>query len=145
MSATPEKVRQVIEDYVRAWKTGDKPLLLSLFGSDCEWSDPVGTPPFKGLEGISRFWDFAHQDKSRELTPRVERIIACANEGILHFVMQVRVPSLKQGLDLTVIDRFLLNDEGKIRTLQAYWDAGCVAAPPGLQLFAPNIEEAYQK
>jgi steroid Delta-isomerase len=145
MAVTPEKVRSVLEAYVRAWKDGDKNLVMSLFAPDCEWNDPVGTPPFRGLDGVSRFWDFAHQDASRELTPRIERIITCANEGILHFVMQVRVPTLKQGLDLTVIERFVLNEAGKIATAQAYWDAGCVAAPPGMQLFAPNIDEAYQE
>lgn len=145
MSVTPEVVRQVLENYLRAWRTGDKSLVLSLFAEDCLWNDPVGTPPFQGLEGVGRFWDFAHQDASRQLEPRLERIIACANEGILHFVMQVRAPQLNQGLDLTVIERFVLNDAGKIRTAQAYWDTGCVATPPGMQLFAPNIDEAYER
>jgi steroid Delta-isomerase len=143
MSVTPEVVRQVLENYVRAWRTGDKPLVLSLFAPDCVWNDPVGTPPFKGLDGVARFWDFAHQDATRQMEPKVERIIACANEGILHFVMQVRAAD-NQGLDLTVIERFVLNDAGKIQTAQAYWDGGCVATPKGMRLFAPNIDEAYQ-
>ena len=54
----PELVRNVLESYLRAWATGDRALLLSLFAPDCEWSDPVGTPPFKGHEGVGRFWDF---------------------------------------------------------------------------------------
>jgi steroid Delta-isomerase len=145
MSVTPEKVRQVLESYVRAWKTHDKPLLLSLFAEDCEWNDPVGTPPFKGHAGVSHFWDFAHQDATRELEPKLQQIIACANEGILHFVMQVRVPARKQGLDLRVIERFVLNDQGRIKSAQAYWDAGCVSVPAGLELFVPDIAEAYQR
>jgi steroid Delta-isomerase len=145
MAVTPATVRQTLENYVRAWRTGDKALVLSLFAADCVWNDPVGTPPFQGLDGVSRFWDFAHQDAGRQLHPRLERIIACANEGILHFVMEVRAPQLNQGLDLTVIERFVLDDAGKIRSAQAYWDEQCVAVPPGMQLFAPNIDEAYDK
>ena len=69
----------------------------------------------------------------------------CANEGILNFTMQVRVPAHNQGLDLNIIDRFVLDDAGQIRTAQAYWDAGSLAVPEGLQGFAPNIDEAYDK
>ena len=145
MPVTPQVVRQVIETYVRAWASGDRDLVLSVFAADCLWNDPVGTPPFKGHAGVGHFWDFAHQDGTRRLTPRVQRVIACANEGILHFVMEVRVPHLNQGLDLTVIERFVLNEQGKIQLAQAYWDEGCAAVPQGMQLFAPDISEAYQK
>ena len=76
--------------------------------------------------------------------PKVHKIIACANEGILHFTMQVRIPASNQGLDLYVIDRFVLNDAGKIQSAQAYWDETCASVPPGLDMFAPNIDEAYE-
>lgn len=141
----PEVVRNVLESYARAWASGDKALVLSLFAEDCEWSDPVGTPPFKGHAGVARFWDFAHQDPTRLMTPQVHRLVVCANEGILNFTMQVRVPHLNQGLDLNITDRFVLNEAGKIALAQAYWDATCVSVPEGMQLFAPNIEDAYQK
>jgi steroid delta-isomerase len=141
----PEVVRSVLESYIRAWATGDKALILSLFAEDCEWSDPVGTPPFKGREGVARFWDFAHQDATRQMTPKLHRIVVCANEGILNFTMQVRVPKLNQGLDLNIIDRFVLNEAGQIRTAQAYWDTGSLSVPEGMAGFAPNIDEAYDK
>ena len=140
-----EKVRSVIEAYARAWQSGDKNLLLSLFAKDCAWHDPVGTLAFKGHAGVARFWDFAHQDPTRRMTPRIHRIIACANEGVLQFTMEVRLPHLNQGLDLEFIDRFVLDEAGKIRLAQAYWDQTCVSAPEGMELFAPNIDEAYQQ
>ncbi|MDR3415893.1 MAG: SgcJ/EcaC family oxidoreductase [Nevskia sp.] len=145
MPATPAQVRAVIEQYVRAWATGDKPLLLSLFAEDAVWTDPVGTPPFQGHAGIGAFWDFAHQDSARQLMPRVNRVVACGNEGILDFTMEVRLPSANQGLDLRVVDRFVLDEQGRIRTAQAYWDEGSASAPPGMEFFVPNIDEAYQK
>jgi steroid Delta-isomerase len=141
----PEVVRSVLESYIRAWASGDKARILSLFAEDCEWSDPVGTPPFKGREGVARFWDFAHQDATRQMTPKIHRIVVCANEGILNFTMQVRVPKLNQGLDLNIIDRFVLNEAGQIRTAQAYWDTGSLSVPEGMAGFAPNIDEAYDK
>ncbi len=144
MSVTPQTVREVIESYVRAWTTGDKELLLSIFAEDAVWADPYGTPEFKGHEGVAKFWDFSHQDAGRILTPKVEEIRACGNEGILRFTMQVRVPALNQGLDLTIIDVFALDDSGKIKSAKAFWDETSVSAPPGMDLFIPNIDQAYE-
>jgi steroid delta-isomerase len=141
----PEVVRTLLETYVRAWTQHDKALLISLFASDCEWNDPVGTPPFRGHEGVGRFWDFAHRDSTVQMTPKLDRIVACANEGILAFTMQVRIPAKNQGLDLYVIERFVLNEQGKIRSAQAYWDLGSASVPAGMVGYAPNIDEAYQQ
>lgn len=145
MPASPVHVKQVIERYVEAWARGDKQLLLSIFAEDAVWCDPVGTPAFVGHAGIGAFWDFAHADATRQLTAQVHRIVACANEGILDFTMQVRLPQLNQGLDLHVVDRFVLNEQGKVQSAQAYWDESCASAPPGMAFFAPNIEEAYRR
>jgi steroid delta-isomerase len=144
MSITPNEVREVIHKYVEAWTKGDKQLLLSIFAENAVWCDPVGTPAFVGHQGIAAFWDFAHQDPARELRPEVNRIVVCANEGILDFTMKVRIPHLNQGLDLRVVDRFVLNDGGKIQNANAYWDESSASAPDGMDFFVPNIDEAYQ-
>ncbi len=144
MPATPEQVRAVIDQYVEAWKTGNKALLLSIFAEDCSWEDPVGSPAFVGHEGIAQFWAFAYpQDSSRTLTPVPEQVIACGNEGILRFVMQVRVPAENKGLNLLVTDHFVLNDEGKIKTARAFWDEACVSCPEGMAMFVPDMSAAY--
>jgi steroid delta-isomerase len=145
MSATPEQVIDAMKKYVQAWGTNDKKLFLTLFAEDARWSDPVGTPEFKGLAGVEKFWDFAHQGTDRQLSPKVEEMRACANEGILRFVMQVRIPSKNQGLDLSIVDYFVLDDAGKIQSARAFWDGSHASVPAGMQMFAPNVEEAYDK
>ena len=143
MSVTPDQVRDVVVKYVEAWTKGDRQLLLSIFAEDAIWCDPVGTPAFVGHKGVAAFWDFAHQDSTREMVPEVNRIVVCANEAILDFTMKVRVPRLNQGLDLRVVDRFVVNDQGQIQTANAYWDQSCASAPDGMDFFVPNIDEAY--
>src|SRR5271157_1724192 len=113
MAATPAQVREALEKYVQAWKDNDKSLLLSIFAEDGVFCDPVGSPEFRGREAIGRFWDFAHQGAARQLTPRLDEIRACANEGILRFTMQVRLPDKNQGLDLSIIEYAVLDDQGK--------------------------------
>ena len=143
MPITPDDVRTTVQKYIEAWTSGDKQLLLSIFAEDAVWCDPVGTPAFVGHQGIAAFWDFAHQDSARELTPEVNRIVVCANEAILDFTMKVRIRHLNQGLDLRVVDRFVLNDQGKIQSASAYWDESSASAPAGMDFFVPNIDEAY--
>jgi steroid Delta-isomerase len=146
MTTSAAQVREVIGKYMQAWSTGDKALLLSIFAEDATWEDPVGTPAFVGHAGIAGFWDFAHQGagQGRTIMPRIDQIIACGNEGILRFTMQVRLPAENQGLDLAVVDHFLLNDAGLIQRARAFWDESCVSVPPGMALFAPNIDQAHK-
>jgi steroid delta-isomerase len=144
MTATPDDVRKVLQNYITAWKTNDKALLLSIVSDDVVFCDPVGTPEFVGLEGISRFWDFAHTGADRTLNPVLEEIRACANEGVLRFTMQVRIPSANEGLNLSIIEYVLINDEGKIKSLRAFWDETSVSKPDGMDLFVPNVTEAYE-
>ena len=144
MSVTQDQVRDVVLKYIEAWKTGDRELLLSIFAEDAVWCDPVGTPPFVGHKGVAAFWDFAHQDSRREMTPEVNRIVVCANEALLDFTMKVRVQHLNQGLDLRVVDRFVVNDQGRIQSANAYWDQSSASAPEGMDFFVPNIDEAYE-
>jgi steroid delta-isomerase len=144
MPATPEQVRHVLKQYLTAWATNDRALFLSLFAEDARWSDPVGTPEFKGHAGIGKFWDFAHQDPERTLSPRLEEIRACANEGILRFTMQVRIASRNEGLDLSVIDYVMLNQAGKIQSARAFWDETSASTPPGMKPYAPDVTAAYE-
>jgi steroid delta-isomerase len=145
MRATPDQVRKVMQQYVQAWATGDKQLFLSLFAPDARWADPVGSPEFVGLAAIGGFWDFARKDSGRQLTPKVEEMRACANEGVLRFTMQVRIPARNEGLDLSIIDHFILNDAGQIQVARAFWDETTVSIPAGMKPFAPDVAEAHAK
>ena len=58
-----------VEKYFEAWKTNDKKLLLSVFSDEAIWEDPIGSPPYIGLEEIASFWDQAHSDPDGTLNP----------------------------------------------------------------------------
>jgi steroid delta-isomerase len=144
MSATPDDTRKALNNYIKAWATNDKALLMSILSDDAVFCDPVGTPEFIGHEGIGRFWDFSHMGEGRTLTPVLQEIRACGSEGILRFVMQVRIPSANQGLDLSIVEYVQIDDAGKIKSLRAFWDETSVAKPDGMDLFNPNVSEAYE-
>lgn len=145
MSATPDDTRKALNNYIKAWATNDKALLMSILSADAVFCDPVGTPEFIGHEGIGKFWDFSHMGEGRTLIPVLEEIRACGNEGILRFTMQVRIPSANQGLNLSIIEYVVIDDDGKIKSLRAFWDETSVAKPDGMDLFNPNVSEFYEK
>jgi steroid Delta-isomerase len=145
MSATPDDTRKALNNYIKAWATNDKALLMSILSADAVFCDPVGTPEFIGHEGIGKFWDFSHMGEGRTLTPVLEEIRACGSEGILRFTMQVRIPSANQGLNLSIIEYVQIDDDGKIKSLRAFWDETSVAKPEGMDLFNPNVSEFYEK
>ncbi|MBM4212747.1 MAG: 3-ketosteroid 5-isomerase [Gammaproteobacteria bacterium] len=144
MPLSTQQMKQAMQDYIRAWATNDRQLLLSLFAPDASWEDPVGTPEFFGHEGIGKFWDFAHQEPSLTLTPRIEEIRAGGNEGILRFTMQVRIPERNEGLDLSIIDRMVFDELGRIKVAKAFWDETTVSVPHGWKPYAPDISNAYE-
>jgi hypothetical protein len=81
MSATPDDTRKALNNYIKAWATNDKALLMSILSDDAVFCDPVGTPEFVGHEGIGRFWDFSHMGEGRTLTPVLQEIRACVLSG----------------------------------------------------------------
>ena len=119
-----EKTGKAIEQYIRAWAESDRDAFLQVFADDAIWIDPVGTPPYEGLEAIAGFWDRAH-DGEQTLRPDVERIVVCGNEGVLLFRMNVRNPD-GSGMTLSVCDQMIVNDRGQIVSAKAYWDSSCV-------------------
>ena len=59
------------------------------------------------------FWDFGHSD-GKEIKPiNVETVLVLV-EGILKAVMQVRNINDNTGMDIAIVDHFVVNDEGKI-------------------------------
>jgi steroid delta-isomerase len=144
MSATPDDTRKALNNYIKAWATNDKALLMSILSADAVFCDPVGSPEFVGHEGIGKFWDFSHMGEGRTLTPVLQEIRACGSEGILRFIMQVRIPSANQGLDLSIVEYVQIDDAGKIKSLRAFWDETSVAKPDGMDLFNPNVSEIYE-
>jgi steroid delta-isomerase len=121
----PDDVRRVVDAYVDAYRRNDKQACVDLFAADAVWHDPVGEPPHVGHEGIRAFWDQARVlAESIELIPR--DVIACANQAAMVFEIYVTLaapegsPATKMIMD--AVEVFVLDDEGKIADLRAYWD-----------------------
>jgi len=87
------------------------------------WHDPVGQPPHVGHEGIAAFWDQAHaMADSIELVPN--DVIVCANQAAMVFEIHVTMggPDAASTMVMDAVETFVIDDEGRIIDLRAYWD-----------------------
>jgi len=119
-----ERVRAVVDAYVESYRRNDKDACLELFATDAQWHDPVGEPPHLGHAGVSAFWDQTRTlADSIVLVPR--DTIVCANQAAMVFEIHVTIGAEDGTTSTMVIDAvdvFVLNGDGLIVELRAYWD-----------------------
>lgn len=118
-----QKVRSTIEAYVEGWRTQNRELWSSLFAESATLVDPVGTKAHEGKDACVAFFDSVRK-MPFTFTPNVHRIAVCGDRALLLFRMEAVGPD-GNGYYVEVADIFTLNDEGKILSLEAYWDKGC--------------------
>ncbi len=118
-----QKVRGVIEAYVEGWRTKDRALWSSLFAEDARLVDPVGTPAHEGKAACVAFFDGV-QKMPFSFAPSVHRIAVCGDRALLLFRMEATGAD-GNGYFVEAADIFMLNAEGLITSLEAYWDKGC--------------------
>ena len=135
-----DKVYNAVKKYTEAYKNDDKELFLSIWDKDAIFEDPVGSEPCKGIDAISAFWDFAHPE-GQSINPKDIKITVCANEAILQATMKVRNSSNNTGMDIQIVDHFVVNKEGKILSGRAFWDESTMTIPDDLESFDININD----
>ena len=135
-----EKVQSALDNYVLAYKNNDKELFRSLWDDKAIFEDPVGAEPCNGIEAICSFWDFGHSD-GMEIKPTNVETVICSNEGILKAVMQVRNIKDNSGMDIAIVDHFIVNVEGKIESGRAFWDESSISQPIDVSSIDINIDD----
>ena len=135
-----EKVQAAIDNYVLAYTNNDKELFLSLWSSEAIFEDPVGAEPCAGIDAISAFWDFGHVEGMSILPADVQTVV-CGNEGILKAVMMVRNTSDNSGMDISIVDHFIINSDGKIDSGRAFWDENSISQPDDVNSIDIDIND----
>ena len=135
-----DKVQAALNNYVLAYSDNNKDLFLSLWAPEAIFEDPVGSEPCKGIDAISAFWDFGHAE-GMNITPANVDTVICGNEGILKAVMQVRNTADNTGIDISIVDHFVIDNDGKIIQGRAFWDDGSMSQPDNIDSFEVNIDD----
>ena len=135
-----EKVQAALDNYVLAYTNNDKELFTSLWAPDAIFEDPVGAEPCVGIEAICAFWDFGHVEGMTILPADVQTVV-CGSEGILKAVMQVRNTSDNSGMNISIVDHFLVNEQGEITSGRAFWDENSITQPDNINSIEINVDD----
>jgi steroid delta-isomerase len=116
VAASPEKIREVIEQYVARVATGTTDQVLELYAEGATVEDPVGTEVrttrealrdfYAGLEGL--------EQAGEVLSVRIA-------DGEAAFLFELRTRAGEQTYTLAPIDVMTFDDDGRITSMRAYW------------------------
>lgn len=119
-----EQVKQAIAGYFAGIRENDKESWLDHFATDGVSHDPVGAPPQEGYAGLSKFFD--GMGKMFASVSLVEdQIFINGNEAAVSWDGEI-VGKNGRTVNFNGINTFVVNDEGKISLLKAYWSPGAM-------------------
>ncbi len=101
---------------------------MALWAPDGVLEDPVGTPEHQGIDAIAAFWDSA-----RELADRIvlkpQRVHIAGDQAAMVFEINAHVGG--GGMLIEAVDIMHFDDEGRLRSVRAYWDMAEAQPLPG--------------
>ncbi|WP_192558032.1 steroid Delta-isomerase [Pseudomonas allokribbensis] len=114
-----QQIQTTMARYVELVDAGDIDGILALYGEDATVEDPVGQPPIQGLADIERFYrqGLGASKVSATLTGPVRATL----NGCGAMPFRVDMQWAGQPCSLHVIDVMEFDDDGKIRSMKAYW------------------------
>lgn len=118
MSASPEQIRATADTYVAGLKTGDLEMIMGLYAEDATVEDPVGGGTVhEGKEAVRAFYETV---TALEVEAEVLEARVCGDDLLFNFEITTHFgPDSKATIN--VWDLMSHNDEGKVRSMRAYW------------------------
>lgn len=113
------QMAQIPKRYVEIVSSHDIEAMCSLFAADAIQEDPVGHDPHIGIEAIR---DFFMVGFSADIKAELIGAPRCAGNSVA-FPLAVTFAAGDSRLKLEAIDVFDFNEEGKIKSMKAYWGA----------------------
>lgn len=104
---------QAVHNYIEAVSTDNLDMIRAIYADNATVEDPVGSPPHEGIDAICAFYKRIHgMGVKLELAGSVR----CAgNAAAFPFTAQMGPNKLE------IIDVFEFDDQGKVRSMRAYW------------------------
>jgi ketosteroid isomerase-like protein len=119
-----ELIKEAVAGYFAGIRDNDKDGWLSHFAPDGVAHDPVGAPPHEGHEGLSKFFDGMNR-MFASVSLVEDAVFIAGNEAAVSWQGEIIG---KNGRTVTFagINTFVIDEEGKISLLKAYWSPGAM-------------------
>ena len=116
MAASNERVREVVEEYLRLVATGTADEIAALYAEDATLEDPVGAEVLRGREAIRGF--YAAIEPLRVET-RLFTLRAAAGEAAFHF--EVATITDDATFTMAPIEVMTFDDDARVTSMRAWW------------------------
>ena len=116
MPASAEKIREVVDAYVRLIADGTADEIVALYAEGATVEDPVGSAVLSERADIRAF--YANLEGMQQQTRVVDARIA---GGQAAFLFEINTSVGDQTYTLSPIDVMTFDDDGLITTMRAYW------------------------
>lgn len=116
MPASPERIREVVEQYVARVATGTADDVLALYAEGATVEDPVGSEVRSTRESIREFYATL---EGLEQAGEVLSVRIAGGEAA--FLFELRTKAGEQTFTLAPIDVMTFDDDGLITSMKAYW------------------------
>jgi steroid delta-isomerase len=105
------------ETYLNALVNNDVDTIVNLYASDATVEDPVGSEVMIGEEAIRGFYTGAIGGIAAAQLSGPPRL--AGNEIAFPFTLVAGAPG--QQFEMSIIDVFVVNEEGKVSSMRAFW------------------------
>lgn len=119
MAASDERIREVVDAYVRLVGSGTADEIVALYAEDATVEDPVGTDVRTGHAAIREF--YATLEGLDQETSLVAARIA---GGEAAFLFEIVTRAGDQTYTLSPVDVMTFDDDGLVTTMRAFWGPG---------------------
>lgn len=117
MAASTDKIREVVEAYVRLVADGKATEVADLYADDATVEDPVGTDVRRGREAILEFYGGL---EGLEASTTLHQVKIAGGEAVFSFELVTKVGD--KSYTVAPIDHMVFDDDGKITAMRAFWD-----------------------
>jgi steroid Delta-isomerase len=123
---TSEDLRQLVDRYAKSVTARDVDALVALFTEDAVQQDPATSPPNVGHEAIRTFFQAA-VDASTATTFEALAVHTCGDHAAIDFRVTVQLEAGTMVIE--GIEVFSFAEDGRIRSVTAYWDDADLTFP----------------
>ncbi len=128
MPLTDQKVRAIVDTYIRAWVQRDPDLITTIFTESAIYHERVLEEPIRSRQGIRDYWQSKVVDNQARISCQLLNLYRDGDTAIAEW--QAEFDDVQQGIRKRMREVAILVFDGQlIASLREYWATQILAQP----------------
>jgi ketosteroid isomerase-like protein len=115
-------LKEWLAGYRRAWESRDADAAARLFASDAEYFETPYSEPFRGPDGVRRYWASVTADQ-RDVSFSSETVGVVGDTGIARWKAKFSLASSGATIEMDGVFLLEFGAAGKCKSLREWWHA----------------------